>query len=112
MKALVGIVVSIAMQKTAVVSLTRTTTHPLYRKLLKRSKKHKVDTGEFTVATNDTVKIVETRPISKDKHFKILEVLSGKPATTETQKKSETQKVSVSKKLSGSVVARKRGKKI
>jgi len=70
-----GIVVSTKMDKTAVVEVTRRTPHPLYKKLLKRSKKYKADTGDFKVSLGDRVKIIETRPISKDKHFRILEVV-------------------------------------
>jgi len=70
-----GIVVSVKMNKTAVVEVTRRTPHPLYKKLLKRSKKYKVDMGESKITVGDRVKITQTRPISKDKHFKIMEVI-------------------------------------
>ena len=70
-----GTVVSVKMNKTAVVEITRRTPHPLYKKLLKRSKRFKVDMGELKISVGDRVRITETRPISKDKHFKILEVL-------------------------------------
>lgn len=65
------------MQKTAVVEITRTTSHPLYKKLLKKSKKYKVDTGGLTVSVGDSVEISQIRPISKEKHFKISEVIKG-----------------------------------
>lgn len=61
--------------KTAIVEVERKTVHPLYKKVLRRSKKYKVDTGELTVNVGDKVLIIETRPISKDKYFKIKEVL-------------------------------------
>ena len=70
-----GIVVSIKMQKTAVVEVTRRKPHPLYKKLLKRNKRYLVDSGDFSVSLGDKVKIVETRPSSKQKYFKVLEVL-------------------------------------
>lgn len=70
-----GIVVSVKMNKTAVVEVTRRTPHPLYKKLLKRSKRFKVDIGELKISVGDRVGMTETRPISKDKHFKILEVI-------------------------------------
>lgn len=70
-----GIVVSVKMNKTAVVEVIRRTPHPLYKKLLKRSKRYKVDMGELKISVGDRAKITETRPISKDKHFKILEVV-------------------------------------
>lgn len=74
MKTLQGKVVSLKMNKTAVVEVSRKTSHPLYKKVLKRSKKYKVDTGDLTLSLGQSVKIVETRPISKDKHFKVMEV--------------------------------------
>ena len=70
-----GKVVSSKMQNTAVVEVTRRKPHPLYKKLLKRSTRFKVETGGYSVNIGDKVKIVETRPISKGKHFKIEEVI-------------------------------------
>ncbi|HSX40501.1 MAG TPA: 30S ribosomal protein S17 [Candidatus Saccharimonadales bacterium] len=75
MKTFEGIVVSAKMQKTAVVEVTRKTPHPMYKKLLKKSKKHKADTGTFTVTVGNRVKITETKPTASTKHFKITEVL-------------------------------------
>ncbi len=72
-----GSVVSARMQKTAVVEITIRRPHPFYKKLLKRRKRYKVDISDFNVKIGDKVKIVETRPISKEKHFKIAEVLSA-----------------------------------
>lgn len=110
MKTFEGVVVSAKMLKTAVVEVTRKTSHPLYKKLLKRSKKYKVDTSGFEVAVGDWVSLRKTRPISKEKHFKIHEILARaqegesskeKPATTE-----DTEKISVK-----TVVARKTSRK-
>ena len=70
-----GKVVSSKMQNTAVVEVFRRKPHPLYKKLLKRSTKFKVETGGYSVNIGDKVKIVETRPISKGKYFKIMEVI-------------------------------------
>jgi len=75
MKAFRGKIISLKMQKTAVVQVQRTTVHPLYKKVLRRRKKYKVDTGDLTLSLGDTVKIVETRPISKDKNFKIEKII-------------------------------------
>ncbi len=72
-----GTVLSLKMQKTAVVEVIRKKPHPLYRKLLKRSKKYKADTLDLSLTVGDHVRIVETRPISKDKYFKVEKVLSG-----------------------------------
>lgn len=72
MKTLNGIVVSSLMNKTVVVEVTRKTSHPLYKKLIKRSKKYKVDTDGKEVKVGEAVIIGETRPIAKGKHFRIL----------------------------------------
>ncbi len=70
-----GIVKTVSMQKTAVVEVVTKKPHPMYRKLLTYRKTYKADTGKFVVQTGDKVKICETRPLSKDKHFAILEVI-------------------------------------
>lgn len=68
-----GKVVSLKMNKTVVVEVTRRKPHPLYKKLIKRSRKFLVDTNNLSLEVGQTVKIVETRPISKNKFFKVLE---------------------------------------
>ena len=68
-----GKIVSLKMQNTAVVEVLRRVPHPLYKKVLKRNKKHKADTAGLNLSVGDKVKIVEVRPISKDKHFKVME---------------------------------------
>jgi len=70
-----GVIVSVKMQKTAIVKITRKYSHPLYKKLIKRDNRIKVDVATFTPAIEDRVKIGEVKPISKTKHFKILEVI-------------------------------------
>lgn len=72
-KVLEGKVVSTKMGNTIVVSVERKTPHPLYRKLLRRSKRFLVETEGKTVELGKVVKIVETKPLSKNKHFKLLE---------------------------------------
>lgn len=76
-KMLEGAVVSVKMQKTAVVSIVRQYPHPLYKKLLKRNKRINTDVDNFSVVVGDRVKITETKPISKTKHFKIMEVIKN-----------------------------------
>ena len=71
-KVLTGKVISIKMTNSAVVEVTRFVPHKLYRKLLKRSKNFKVDTAGTEVTVGQTVKIVETKPMSGSKHFKVL----------------------------------------
>lgn len=75
MKVFEGKVVSLKMNKTAVVEIVRRTPHPLYKKLLRRSKRYKADTGDLTLVLGQKVKIVETKPISKGKFFKVTEVI-------------------------------------
>lgn len=72
-KVLTGKVISIKMQDTVVVQVTRFVPHKLYGKLLKRSKNFKVDSKGVELTVGQEVKIVETKPMAKDKHFKILE---------------------------------------
>jgi len=70
-----GVVISVKMQKTAIVGIVRRFPHPLYKKLIKRDSRISVDIGAFAPVVGDRVKIVEIKPISKTKHFKILEVI-------------------------------------
>jgi len=75
-KAFTGKVVSLKMNKTAVVEVVRRKPHPLYRKLIKRSKRIKADIAkDLTLTLGQTVKIVETKPISKGKFFIVKEVI-------------------------------------
>ncbi len=71
---LIGKVVSTKMNKTVLVETERLVPHPLYRKRLKKTKKFKVH-DEVGVKVGDKVKIVSTRPLSKDKYFKVGEVI-------------------------------------
>ena len=71
-KVLSGIVVSDKMNKTVVVSVSRFAPHPKYGKFYKVSKKYKAHDEENKFKTGDKVKIAETRPISKDKRFRVI----------------------------------------
>lgn len=70
-KILTGKVVSTKMQDTAVVEVVRRTPHPRYRKLMRISKKFKVDSRGTDVQEGDTVRIIETKKLAKGKYFKI-----------------------------------------
>ncbi len=70
-----GIVVSDRMDKTVVVRVERRTTHPLYRKTVTRSEKLHAHDETNDVGAGDLVRIVETRPLSKTKRWRVLEVL-------------------------------------
>ncbi len=91
MKIFEGIVVSGGKNKTVVVEVSRRTPHPLYRKLMRLSKKLKADTGEFEVVIGNKVKIGETRPMSKDKYFKILEIIPEKHVKKTVKKVEEPE---------------------
>jgi small subunit ribosomal protein S17 len=70
-----GVIVSIKMNKTAVVRITRKYPHPLYKKIIKRDGNLSVDTGTFTPVVGNRVKIVEIKPMSKTKNFRVMEVI-------------------------------------
>lgn len=80
-RALFGKVVSNKMQKTVVVEVVRIERHSLYGKVLRRKSKMKVHDEQSQCKIGDQVKIVYSRPISKDKSWRIAEV-SGKESTT------------------------------
>ena len=71
-RVLEGVVVSDKMTDTIVVKVVRFVKHPKYGKFQKLAKKYKADDKGNTAKIGDKVSIVECRPISKDKHFKIL----------------------------------------
>jgi len=74
-KRLTGQVVSNKMEKTVVVVVHRTRRHPLYGKVIRLSKRYKAHDEEGTCRPGDRVRIVESRPYSKDKHWRVEEVL-------------------------------------
>ncbi len=71
-RTLSGVVVSDKMQDTVVVAVTRFVKHPKYRKFIKRMKKYHVHDPGNSKKEGDKVDIVECRPISKTKHFKVV----------------------------------------
>ena len=74
-KSRTGIVVSDKMQKTVVVAIERRVPHPIYGKMITRTKRLKVHDEENSAKTGDTVRIVETRPLSKDKRWRLVEIV-------------------------------------
>jgi small subunit ribosomal protein S17 len=74
-KTRVGKVVSDKMQKTVVVVIERRVPHPVYGKMVTRTKKLKAHDEENTAKTGDTVRITETRPLSKDKRWRVVEIV-------------------------------------
>jgi small subunit ribosomal protein S17 len=71
----VGVVVSDKMQKTVVVRIDRRVPHPIYGKMVTRSKKFKAHDEDNSAKTGDTVRIAETRPLSKDKRWRVVEIV-------------------------------------
>ena len=74
-KTRVGRVVSDKMQKTIVVAIERRVAHPVYGKMITRSKNLKVHDEENTAKAGDLVRIAETRPLSKDKRWRLVEIV-------------------------------------
>jgi small subunit ribosomal protein S17 len=71
----VGVVVRDKMQKTVVVKIDRRVPHPTYGKMVTRTKNVKAHDEENTAKTGDTVRIMETRPLSKDKRWRVVEIV-------------------------------------
>ena len=72
----IGVVLSNKMQKTIVVQIRRKALHPLYGKVIEKAAKFKVHDEKNVAKIGDRVKIEETRPLSKDKRWRLVEVLS------------------------------------
>lgn len=71
----IGKVVSNKMEKTVTVSIESVVQHSLYKKTVRRSKKYKAHDENNQCNIGDVVKIMETRPLSKDKRWRVVEVL-------------------------------------
>lgn len=72
----IGEVVSAGkMDKTVVVKVVSRVKDPIYKKVVKKSKKFKAHDENNICGIGDTVKIMETRPLSKDKHFRVVEIV-------------------------------------
>ena len=76
-KVLTGVVVSDKMQKTVTVLVERQFPHPLYGKVIKRSKKYLAHDPEEKYKLGDVVEIIESRPISKRKRFRVLRLVEA-----------------------------------
>ncbi len=74
-KVRIGNVVSDAMDKTIVVAVETFVSHPLYSKRVKQTKKLKAHDEENVCGVGDRVKIMETRPLSKDKRWRLVEIV-------------------------------------
>ena len=74
-KTAVGRVVSNKMDKTIVVAIQDSVKHPMYGKIIKRTVKRKAHDQENQCNVGDRVRIMETRPISKDKRWRLVEII-------------------------------------
>ena len=74
-KTMTGTVTSDKMDKTVVVSVETSVKHPIYGKVVKRTYKLKAHDEENKCQTGDRVKVMETRPLSKDKRWRVVEIL-------------------------------------
>ena len=74
-KTRIGVVVSDKMDNTIVVAIKTKVRHPLYGKMVNRTRKFKAHDENNECGIGDTVKIMETRPISKDKRWRLVEIV-------------------------------------
>lgn len=74
-KVLRGVVVSNKMDKTGVVEITRKVPHPLYKKVVTKTTRFKFHDENNECSIGDTIEVMETRPLSKDKYFRLVRVI-------------------------------------
>ena len=74
-KTRVGVVVSDKMEKTIVVAVRDNVRHPLYNKIVKKTYKLKAHDETNDAKIGDTVRVMETRPLSKDKRWRLVEIM-------------------------------------
>ena len=74
-KTRVGVVVSNKMDKTIVVAIKDNVQHPLYKKIIKRTVKLKAHDENNECRVGDRVEVMETRPLSKDKRWRVVEII-------------------------------------
>ena len=86
-----GIVVSDKMDKTITVRVDRAAHHPVYKKMVKQSKKYKAHDEKNTAKMGDIVKIQETRPLSKTKRWRLVEVVKAANAAIQLPAESDAK---------------------
>ena len=85
-----GVVVSSKMEKTAVVEVERVFRHPFYKKVVRASKRLKAHDEKNECVVGDLVEIMETRPISRDKRWRVVKILGkGKVSARKRSSKGE-----------------------
>ena len=92
-KVLLGEVVSNRMQKTITVRVERRLRHPIYERVVKRSKKCHAHDENNQCQIGDQVRIIETRPLSKTKRWRLLEIVRRQVGTTESKAEDGEQDV-------------------
>lgn len=91
-RTLVGEVVSSKMHKTVVVEIRTRKRHPLYRRIINRTRRFKAHDENDRCTLGDLVRIIESRPISKEKHWQVAEVLTkGHVAELQPQEIGRTE---------------------
>lgn len=91
-KVRMGRVIGDKMDKTVVVSVQRQYLHPIYKRVVRESKKYKAHDEENRCRTGDRVRIAETRPLSKDKRWRVTEILGkGARASREEEKRGAAE---------------------
>ena len=75
-RTLLGQVVSTKMQKTVIVEIRTRKPHPLYRRIINRTQRFKVHDEQSRCGMGDLVRIIECRPVSKDKHWQVSEIVT------------------------------------
>ena len=93
-RVMVGEVVSDKMDKTVVVRVDRTRRHPLYGKVIRVSKRYKAHDEENRCRVGDVVRIMESRPLSREKRWVVIEILSRGEEVIETQEEPEVSELS------------------
>ncbi|MDH7526163.1 MAG: 30S ribosomal protein S17 [Peptococcaceae bacterium] len=78
-KTITGIVVSDKMDKTVVVAVENYAQHPVYKKIIKRTRKYKAHDEKNECKTGDRVKLMETRPLSKEKRWRVVQIIEKAP---------------------------------
>ena len=114
MKTFQGIITSLKTAQTARVKVDRSWQHPMYQKFVTRSKNYACHYQDLELTEGDTVVIEECRPLSKTKHFKIVEKLKSAPqvAVLEPAIKPELVKATKAKTVVTSVKAKTKAKKV
>ena len=87
-----GLVVSDKMDKTVVVAVETRKVHPLYKKAIRGTQKYKAHDENNACKIGDKVKIVETRPLSKEKSWRVAEIMSKREVVEARPKKPKKKK--------------------